>query len=554
MSGFSDMGDHELRPSPHLIPNQNGYAANGNLLNVTDSVTGQWNYTYDYLNRLKTGSATTSQTPGVSNAYAGIGATWAYDNFGNRTSEGWAWTPPFSGALAPNMPTPSSASYTAPTNQTGSLFYDAAGNVTADGLNQYAYDAEGRLCAVQTAGPSYTGYVYDAAGTRVAKGQINSLSCNFATNGFFSTAGLMQLGASYVLGTGGEQVTEYSVSAGASTWKHTNVFAGGQLLATYAAPNPAAPSTYFALNDWLGTKRVEVGAEGCASGYTSLQYGNGLNTVSVPGYSQCPVDATEQHFTGKERDTESGNDYFGARYYASTMGRFMSPDWSAKIEPIPYSKLGDPQTLNLYAYVGNNPMTRFDADGYELVKLGQHTDDQINARTKEINGELKDKSLSADDKASLKAEKNTLGIEKQGNSVIGGMLSKLDQTGQRNGLQVSDFTVSTSPGSDFAGKVNASQMSQIMGAQAFVLPGVHSIFVRTDLQSGFYQRSIGNSDFGYFGASALSHEQVHYNGQPHEQPAYARQRDVLNGFRTYYNDANLFRQQYNYIEKEANIP
>jgi RHS repeat-associated protein len=38
-------------------------------------------------------------------------------------------------------------------------------------------------------------------------------------------------------------------------------------------------------------------------------------------------------FTGKERDTESGNDYFGARYYASTMGRFMSPDWSAKAEP-----------------------------------------------------------------------------------------------------------------------------------------------------------------------------------------------------------------------------
>ena len=33
-------------------------------------------------------------------------------------------------------------------------------------------------------------------------------------------------------------------------------------------------------------------------------------------------------FTGKERDTESGNDYFGARYYSSSMGRFMSPDWS----------------------------------------------------------------------------------------------------------------------------------------------------------------------------------------------------------------------------------
>ena len=40
--------------------------------------------------------------------------------------------------------------------------------------------------------------------------------------------------------------------------------------------------------------------------------------------------------SGKERDAESGNDYFGARYYSSTMGRFMSPDWSAKAEPVPY--------------------------------------------------------------------------------------------------------------------------------------------------------------------------------------------------------------------------
>ena len=70
------------------------------------------------------------------------------------------------------------------------------------------------------------------------------------------------------------------------------------------------------------------------------------------------------NFSGKERDTESGNDYFGARYYSFNMGRFMSPDWSAKEEPIPYAKLDNPQSLNLYAYVMNNPMTRFDADGH----------------------------------------------------------------------------------------------------------------------------------------------------------------------------------------------
>ena len=69
-------------------------------------------------------------------------------------------------------------------------------------------------------------------------------------------------------------------------------------------------------------------------------------------------------FTGKERDTESGNDYFGARYYSSSMGRWMSPDWSAKEEPVPYAKLDDPQSLNLYGYVGNNPLARADADGH----------------------------------------------------------------------------------------------------------------------------------------------------------------------------------------------
>jgi hypothetical protein len=42
----------------------------------------------------------------------------------------------------------------------------------------------------------------------------------------------------------------------------------------------------------------------------------------------------------------------------------MSPDWSAKEEPVPYAKLDDPQSLNLYAYVLNNPMDRVDPDGH----------------------------------------------------------------------------------------------------------------------------------------------------------------------------------------------
>jgi RHS repeat-associated protein len=69
--------------------------------------------------------------------------------------------------------------------------------------------------------------------------------------------------------------------------------------------------------------------------------------------------------TGKERDAESGNDYFGARYYTSVMGRFISPDWSAKAEPVPYAKLDNPQSLNLYTYVFNNPVTGVDLDGHQ---------------------------------------------------------------------------------------------------------------------------------------------------------------------------------------------
>ena len=68
--------------------------------------------------------------------------------------------------------------------------------------------------------------------------------------------------------------------------------------------------------------------------------------------------------TGKERDAESGNDYFGARYYSSSMGRFLSPDWSAKMMPVPYARMDNPQTLNLYAYLRNNPLAGVDADGH----------------------------------------------------------------------------------------------------------------------------------------------------------------------------------------------
>jgi RHS repeat-associated protein len=75
---------------------------------------------------------------------------------------------------------------------------------------------------------------------------------------------------------------------------------------------------------------------------------------------------TRSLYTGKERDGESGNDYFGARYYASSMGRFTSPDSDDIPDPVPYAKFENPQSLNLYAYGANGPLTHTDSDGHDV--------------------------------------------------------------------------------------------------------------------------------------------------------------------------------------------
>jgi RHS repeat-associated protein len=77
-------------------------------------------------------------------------------------------------------------------------------------------------------------------------------------------------------------------------------------------------------------------------------------------------DPSPLHFTGKQLDAETGNDDFGARYLGSNMARWLTPDWSAHAQSVPYGDLTNPQSLNLYAYVLNNPITHLDADGHAI--------------------------------------------------------------------------------------------------------------------------------------------------------------------------------------------
>src|SRR6185312_2758832 len=87
-------------------------------------------------------------------------------------------------------------------------------------------------------------------------------------------------------------------------------------------------------------------------------------TVLLGLQSAAVLNRVGSRSTGKERDQESGNDYFGARYYASSMGRWLSPDWSPAPTPIPYATYSDPQSLNLYNYMRDNPLGGIDPDGH----------------------------------------------------------------------------------------------------------------------------------------------------------------------------------------------
>ena len=132
---------------------------------------------------------------------------------------------------------------------------------------------------------------------------------------------------------------------------------GGLLLALAAAFAPVAASaqtetvTYYH-SDAIGSVRMVTDANSAVlARYDYQPFGLPLE---VP-----PPPAEQRQFAGKERDTETGLDYFGGRYYAGLTGRFTTVDPVLDIE----QALIDPQRWNRYAYALNNPLRYVDPDG-----------------------------------------------------------------------------------------------------------------------------------------------------------------------------------------------
>ena len=140
----------------------------------------------------------------------------------------------------------------------------------------------------------------------------------------------------------------------------------GKLAAEYstAANTPPCTTCYLSADHLGSTRLVTDSAANVIGQHDYLPFGEeiaasaaGRNAQWGPG-----TDTVNQKFTGKERDSETALDYFGARYYGSALGRFTSPD-ETLIDQDPH----DPQSWSLYGYVCNNPLRFTDPDGRECT-------------------------------------------------------------------------------------------------------------------------------------------------------------------------------------------
>src|SRR6185312_12257730 len=273
------------------------------------SVSASFNETfaYDGVNRL---------TGVVDNG--GWSRYFAYDQYSNMWLCGWP-------GIAPNGSAPT-ATYCSKTpsgifnnaNQIIGRSYDGAGNMASLMGSNFSYDAENRITTAVQPGIGTVTYTYDGDGRRVMK----------------------------AVSTGLQTVYVYDI--------------GGKLVAEYSSGAVSVPPchTCFLSTDHLGSTRLVTDENGnTVSRHGYIPFGEEIqaNSGGRDG-SFGTFDFVNQKFTGKERDQETGLDYFGARYYGSTMGRFMSPDDGSDQNP------GNPQSWNLYSYGRNNPLIGRDDD------------------------------------------------------------------------------------------------------------------------------------------------------------------------------------------------
>jgi RHS repeat-associated protein len=363
---------------------------NGTVMAITNyrDTSRSQGFTYDALNRI---------TAGWSSANTGNyswGENYAIDAWGNLQIS------PMGGKAHGGTFALSSTVQ----NQPAGLGYDIAGNLLTYGSASYLFDPENRMAS--TAGMSYT---YDGNGERVLKSQT----------------------------VGGAPVKQYW-SIGGNTLTETDgsgnptadyIYLGGKRVARI---DLQTNTVHYYLSDHINSTSMVVSAAGVVEEESDY----------YPFGTEVPVTGSETNrykFTGKERDTESGLDDFGKRYYGNAIGRFITPD--------PLLNSGhpwNPQSWNRYAYVENNPLRYTDPTG--LYKWGNCSGnaDQCKAEEQRFRDSitkakesLKNLDPNSKEAKELKKTLNKLGEEGKGNIKINFGDASHDKNGNPNlGLTV----------------------------------------------------------------------------------------------------------------------
>jgi RHS repeat-associated protein len=304
-------------PTTCAVPSQASSGNNGNIVgyfyrdSTNAALQHKTDFTYDSLNRLASSIATPVSPGTVSH-----NLDFAYDRYGNATCVTDGQT---------NGPCPN-WTFNATTNRmsTSGFNYDAAGNTLADGSCSYTWDGEGRVTSVGGTGCNAATYTYNALGQRVEK----------------------HVGSAYteiVYDLGGQPIGYHNRTA----WTKQYVPLGGGMVALYQDN-----ATFFIHPNHLGSTTTVFNHTGGSVAQDEIFYPWGERW----NYAGTLYD--ERFAAMQLRDAESGLDPTLFRMYESRLYRWLTPDPLA-------GSIFNPQSLNRYAYVLNNPTNFIDPLGLD---------------------------------------------------------------------------------------------------------------------------------------------------------------------------------------------
>ena len=222
--------------------------------------------------------------------------------------------------------------------------YDMNGQMTAmPHLTSMTWDFAARLSGADRGSSGRVFYQYDASGQRVRK-VMEDASGTKLTERIYSD------GFEIYREFSGGSIQMERETLHVTAEKERCALVETKTVENAAAVAAPAPGIRFQLSDLTGSACIETDVSGAVLSYEAYYPFGGTSYRSWRMSSALPP--KRYRYSGKECDDETGFYYFGARYYAPWLGRWISPD-----------PLWDTDGLNLYAFTRNNPVNLVDPDG-----------------------------------------------------------------------------------------------------------------------------------------------------------------------------------------------